>query len=288
MTLIAGSFVFEQSAVVAVTGADVSFQCGRKLPMWEAVEVGAGAEISGGPMANGARSYLAVRGGIRVKPELGSASTDLGGKFGGLSGRALRDGDVISVNSGQWSVASSQGEGQKASGQWSVASAQRGEGGRKIRKEVVEELRGSGAIRVTKGLQWEWFEETSRRDFFERGYEVTQQSNRAGLRLMGAEERATSQPSAGPLNGAPGSGELLSEGVPLGAIQVPANGQPIILFVDQQTTGGYPKIANVIAADLHRVGQMRPGDKVWFELVTVERALELLRATEKMLDEAFA
>jgi allophanate hydrolase subunit 2 len=75
--------------------------------------------------------------------------------------------------------------------------------------------------------------------------------------------------------------------VPLGAIQIPPNGHPIILFVDQQTTGGYPKIANVIAADLHRIGQLRPDDPVHFELVGIEQAVTLLRAQEKMLREAF-
>jgi antagonist of KipI len=78
-------------------------------------------------------------------------------------------------------------------------------------------------------------------------------------------------------------GQMISEGVPLGAIQIPAGGQPIILFVEQQTTGGYPKIANVIAADLPSIGQLRPRDEIRFEMVSLERARALIREQEALL-----
>src|SRR6202042_1974448 len=115
------------------------------------------------------------------------------------------------------------------------------------------------------------FSEGSLRSFYAGTYRVGEQSNRMGLRLEGA---AISQR---------GSREMITEGVSLGAIQVPAGGSPIILFVDQQTTGGYAKIANVISADLHRVGQLRPRDDIRFEQVTFDTARSLLIEQEKLL-----
>jgi antagonist of KipI len=101
-------------------------------------------------------------------------------------------------------------------------------------------------------------------------WEVLQDSDRMGLRLRGPSlDRHT--------------GHMLTEGVPLGAIQVPPDGQPIILFVEHQTTGGYPKIANVISADFHAVGQLRPRDPVRFEQISIEAALQLFEAQEEWL-----
>ena len=120
----------------------------------------------------------------------------------------------------------------------------------------------------------DWFSESSRRAFYAGKYRVSEQSNRMGLRLEGTR---VSQ-SAG--------GEMITEGISLGAVQVPTGGLPIILFVDQPTTGGYPKIANVISADLHRVGQLRPGDEIQFEQVTLEIARSLLIEQEKLLASA--
>jgi antagonist of KipI len=125
-------------------------------------------------------------------------------------------------------------------------------------------------IQVTKGPQWDWFTPASRDSFFGTVYRLTEECNRMGLRLEGS-----------PLETR--RGNMISEGVPLGAIQVPASGQPIILFVEQQTTGGYPKIANVISADLPSVGQLRPRDEIRFALVTPAAALALLREQEQRL-----
>jgi antagonist of KipI len=125
---------------------------------------------------------------------------------------------------------------------------------------------GGSTIRAVPGPQAEWFGE----EFWRTPYKVTEESNRMGIRLAGpALERH--------------AGQMLTEGVPLGAVQVPPNGQPIILFVEHQTTGGYPKIASVIAADLKVVGQLRPRDAACFERVSMEHALELLREQEQWL-----
>ncbi|HEU0122845.1 MAG TPA: biotin-dependent carboxyltransferase family protein [Bryobacteraceae bacterium] len=126
----------------------------------------------------------------------------------------------------------------------------------------------SKELRVTRGPQADWFD----CDRFAQGeYEVSTESNRMGLRLTG-EPIVSSH-----------DGQMVTEGVALGAIQVPAGGQPILLFVDQQTTGGYPKIANVITADLPSVGQLRPRDRIRFQFVSPEEALAALRAQEALL-----
>lgn len=121
-------------------------------------------------------------------------------------------------------------------------------------------------LRVTRGPQADWF----RRGLDGLTYHVREESNRMGLRLKGPRFLQR--------------GEMLTEGAPLGAVQIPPGGEPLILFVEHQTTGGYPKIANVISADFWRLGQLRPRDPVRFETVTFERARALLLEQEAWLD----
>lgn len=122
------------------------------------------------------------------------------------------------------------------------------------------------ALRVTAGPQAGFFGD----DFYQTEWSVTEESDRMGLRLHGPALQAH-------------SGHMLTEGVSLGAVQVPPDGQPIILFVEHQTTGGYPKIANVVSADLRAVGQLRPRHRLHFERVSMETALRLLREQEAWL-----
>ncbi|HLK47839.1 MAG TPA: biotin-dependent carboxyltransferase family protein [Bryobacteraceae bacterium] len=138
---------------------------------------------------------------------------------------------------------------------------------RRPRRESVSPPHlNDGALRVTEGPQAAWFGD----ELYRGSYAVQEESNRMGLRLRGS-------PIPSP------AGTMLTEGVTLGAVQIPPDGQPIILFVEHQTTGGYPKPASVISADLTRVGQLRPRDGVAFERVTLEQAWELLRAQEEWL-----
>jgi len=123
-----------------------------------------------------------------------------------------------------------------------------------------------GALRVTRGPQAEWFGD----ELYRGSWMVSEESNRMGLRLLG---EAIPSPA----------GHMLTEGVTLGAVQVPPGGQPIILFVEHQTTGGYPKPANVISADFWRLGQLRPRERTAFDSVTIEQALAALRAVEEWL-----
>ena len=214
------------------------------------VEVRAGQTLRLGATITGARCYLCVQGGIAVAPFLASAATHILTGLGGFEGRPLRKGDVLHIDSTSNTMPFS---------------------ARAIAPQASQLLYRREVLRVTPGPQADWFSESSLCSFYAGTYRVGEQSNRMGLRLEGATiaQQGTSQ--------------MITEGVSLGAIQVPAGGSPIILFVEQQTTGGYPKIANVISADLHRVGQLRPRDEIRFEQVTFDEARSLLIAQEKLL-----
>jgi len=137
---------------------------------------------------------------------------------------------------------------------------------------LIRQLVNRGTLRVTAGPQQAIFGDRSVRDLCSQPYVVSEDSNRLGLRLHGRAIEPVNDP------------KMLTEGAALGAIQIPPGGNPIILFVEHQTTGGYPKIANVISADLPALGQLRPRDEIRFELVTMQEAIELLKAQEEILN----
>jgi antagonist of KipI len=252
MTLLGATLTFEESVTVAITGAACECKLGPyTVPVNQAVEILPGSVLQCGSTTGGARCYIAIRGGFEVPLIMGSASTDVRGNFGGVEGRRLRKGDMLRV-----------GEPRT-----------RPPG--RLRGEVSGMLRGAGPVRVTRGAQCDWFNPDACAKFFGTSYLVSEQSDRAGLRLQG--EAISPRDKR----------QLLSDGIPLGAVQVPHDGQPIILFVDQQTTGGYPKIASVIAADMHRIGQLRPREEVRFAEVSIAEAVEALRAQERWLKDVF-
>lgn len=267
MTLLGGAFQFHAAGIVAVTGSDFgSMLDGAVVPPWQACEVNPGQTLRLGTTRSGARCYLCVRGGIQVKPFLGSASTHLLSRLGGHEGRALRKGDRLRIGHAR--------EGQGKETGKSACSTERADDSKRVRKvasKVLERLAPRKVLRVTPGPQSDWFTKVLQRVFYTSTYRVTEEANRMGLRLEGPGLPA----------GAPG--EMISEGVSLGAIQIAAGGLPIILFVEQQTTGGYAKIANVISADLHSLGQLRPRDEIRFELVSLATARKLLIEQEKLL-----
>jgi antagonist of KipI len=249
MTLVGGTFLFPEGAVVALTGSDFGATlAGAPVDRWTSIEVSPGQTLSLGPRRSGARSYLCVRGGISVKLFLGSASTHILSGLGGLEGRPLRKGDVLNIGAAHTSFRK-----------------------RSLSPRALQHLSPRQVLRVTPGPQCDWFPESAHSLFYTAAYRVSEESNRMGLRLEGQ-----------PIPSRIGE-EMITEGVSLGAIQVPEGGLPIVLFVEQQTTGGYPKIANVISADLHSVGQLRPRDEIRFERVGWDRARSLLRELEELL-----
>jgi antagonist of KipI len=254
MTLLGGTFLFAQGAVVALTGSDFGATVGGvPVELMKSVEISPGQILRLRHTRSGARCYLCVQGGIAVESFLGSASTHILSGLGGFEGRALRKGDVL--KSGH-----------------TVRFFRK----RKLGEQARERLAPRRILRVTPGPQAHWFPESSRQLFYRGMYRVTEESNRMGLRLVGPRLEIPCIPAGFP-------GEMVTEGVSLGAIQVPYGGLPIILFVEQQTTGGYPKIANVISADLPSLGQLRPRDEIRFELVGWEVARHLLREQEALL-----
>jgi len=252
MTLLGGTFVFPERAVVALSGSDFGASLDdQPVEMWKSVEVRQGQTLRLGATRTGARCYLCVRGGIDVKLFLGSASTHLLSGLGGFQGRALRAGDVLRIGT--------------ASGSFRTFRK------RSVSARAVTQLTPRKVLRVTPGPQSDRFSQEAQDAFYAGTYRVTEESNRMGLRLQGAAIASNA------------GGEMISEGVSLGAVQITVSGLPIILFVEQQTTGGYPKIANVISADLSSLGQLRPRDEIRFERVEMESARALLMDQEKLL-----
>ena len=275
MTLLGGSFQFQGACVAALTGSDFGATLdGVPVPAWESFEAKTGQTLRLGPTRSGARCYLCVRGGIATKLFLGSASTHLLSGLGGHEGRALRKGDVLKIGNAP------EGEKKETSkSACSTGSTHDSNRARRVLPKALELLAPRKVLRVTPGPQASWFPKAAQKVFYGSTYRVGEESNRMGLRLEGpvVSEGAHGDASAKVRR------EMISEGVSLGAIQIAAGGLPIILFVEQQTTGGYAKIANVISADLHSLGQLRPRDEIRFELVSFATARKLLVEQEKLL-----
>jgi len=249
MTLLGGTFLFPEGGVIALTGSDFGATLDEEpVGLWTSAEVRAGQRLRLGPTRSGARCYLSVQGGITVKPFLGSASTHLLSGLGGFEGRALRKGDVLSIG-----------------------DADRIFRKRRMAAHALRRLSPRKVLRVTVGVQADWFPDASLQLFHNNIYRVREDSNRMGLRMEGPPVPSRAD------------GEMITEGISLGAVQVPESGQPIVSFVEQQTTGGYPVIANVISADFSSVGQLRPRDEVRFERVEMNGARALLIEQEKLL-----
>lgn len=250
MTLSGGMFLFPDGAVICLAGANFGAQVdGKALELWRPHAILPGKRLALGPTRDFARCYLCVAGGVGVVDFLGSASTHLLSGLGGWEGRALRKGDVLQIGKLEKNIRR-----------------------RKLRAGVLDELKPGKTLRVTRGPQSGWFTEEARRTLLGDEFVVSEESNRIGLRLDGP--RLAWRENV----------EMISEGAPLGAIQVTPSGQAIILFVEQQTTGGYPRIANVVGADLHSVGQLRPRDAIRLEEVSLAKARALWIEQQSLLN----
>lgn len=233
---------FPEGGTIALTGAKFAARLGSGKPVsWnETLTLKAGERLTlDAVVESGFRCWLAVSGGLAVPPVLGSRSTFLPAGFGGLEGRALRAGDRLV-----------RGQRERDPGAWRASPP------------VVTE----GALRVVAGPQSEWFEDAGLTSFFGATYRAGSASDRRGIRLEGPPVARR-------------AGELPSQGVLPGAIQVPPDGRPIILGWDGPVTGGYPVVATVVSADWPRLAQLRPGDPVRFVTVAVEEARALAAAT---------
>jgi antagonist of KipI len=236
MTLTGDTVLFHSDAFIALAGSKFKIDLDEKpFPFWSGTYIQAGQVLTIGSTLSGARCYLCVRGGLQVKNIINSTSTHLTSEMGGLNGSILKKGDQIAFGNLSHVI-------------------------QPVKNMENYPFTNTATIRATKGLQWDWFDNQNRKLFFEKGYQVSTLSNRMGLRLSGQS-----------IFSSKGS-EIITEGMPLGAIQIPGDGQPILSFVEHQTTGGYPKLANVISADLYKVGQLKPGDQFKFQLIDFPEA----------------
>ncbi|GGO64669.1 biotin-dependent carboxyltransferase family protein [Bowmanella pacifica] len=230
-----------QDALISVTGAPLPLTIdGQGQPLWQSIRVKAGSLIDLGMQTAGLRTYLAVQGGFDITPAFGSTSTVLREGIGGLEGSKLKAGDKLPVGS--------------------VAAQGRL---RKLPASAIPDYPQELTAHLIPAYQYEAFSATSRAIFFSSTYQVSNQADRMGYRLQGASVPCSIS-------------SMLSEGIALGAVQVPADGQPIVLLNDRQTIGGYPKLGSVLSLDCARLGQCRPGAQIQFELISLEQAHNLL------------
>ena len=267
ITLLGPTIRFETDHLIALTGAYLSPTLdGRPVGLNRPVWVAAGTELAFGAPVAGSRAYLAVSGGAAVAPVLGSRSTYLGAGFGGLHGRALQAGDVLP------------GPGPTPAGQRlmeTLATSASPVIWRQARwtpnAELCPQPQNSPVIRALWGPEYAQFTAESQRAFWQEPFTVSTEADRMGYRLQGpALARNTKV-------------ELLSSAVTFGTVQVPPGGQPIVLMADHQTTGGYPRLAQVITADLSALAQLRPGQRLWFQEVSLLEAQALYLAQERQL-----
>ncbi|HUF80969.1 MAG TPA: biotin-dependent carboxyltransferase family protein [Burkholderiales bacterium] len=255
ITVIGPELEFEEESLVAVSGAEFKGSFPHNRP----VLAPAGSRYNVGRAMRGARAYLAVAGGFAVEPVLGSRSTFLPGQFGGIQGRALRHGDVLPLRDPSTSTRfGSLKKTRDGSVRWSAPPLTLPD-----REPVL--------LHVLEGQHFESFEPAAQRAFFEAVWRISPDSNRMGFRL------------AGPALARAESDEVLSGPTCLGTVQVPANGVPIVLMADHQTTGGYPRIAEIASADVPRLAQLAPGGTVHFARCDLGMAAELRRHMNERL-----
>ncbi|MEO8257095.1 MAG: biotin-dependent carboxyltransferase family protein [Acidobacteriota bacterium] len=245
---------FDDERLIAVSGAEFDADLdGRRVAPDQPCAAGPGSRLAFGSRRRGTRAYVAVAGGIAVAPVFGSRATHVGSRLGGFDGRPLRTGDRLPLGL-KWERTPFQGSGPRT-----------------LLRQARPVPHGHAVVRVLVGPQADYFTGEALAALQASPYSIGQSSDRMGFRLEGTR--------LGHLRGA----DIISDATPMGAIQVPASGLPILLMADRQTTGGYPKIATVITADLGLAGQLGPGDTLSFAVCSPGEALAALIAQERAL-----
>jgi len=247
MTMVGPSLCFLESSVIAVSGANLTPTLdGEKIPMWASVFVEKGQELSFGKPKHGARAYLAIAGGIQSKEILHSRSTYTKAKIGGLNGHALEAGDLVpGLNLSAEELAKRKGK--------------------ILSKNVRPFYQSHHLVRVIPDEQEILFTEKALSTFYTHSFKVTPQSDRMGYRIQGKKLTFNTEV------------DILSDAVAFGSIQVPSDGDPIILMADRQTTGGYPKIGTIISHDLWKVAQLLPGQTLSFQRSSIKEGHRWLK-----------
>jgi len=248
MTLVGGTFEFTKPTTITLTGGKMNAKLNgnNNIAMNKAIPIQAGDVLACGAIRNGVRSYLCIKGGIDVPVVMGSRSTYLKAGIGGYKGRALKAGDELPYIESKPFIQASQVN--------------------------CTAFYKDGPIRMLKGTEWDRFNNDIQKAFLENSFDISLEADRMGYRIIPKESITIDEPI-----------QLISEAVTFGTIQMPPNGEPIILMADRQTTGGYPKIGQVIAADLHRLAQLGPKQEIEFQVVSIEEAEHLYEKFEKGL-----
>jgi antagonist of KipI len=263
ITLLGPTLEFESDHLLALGGADLGAHLDREpVPPWRPCVAQAGSVLSFTGARSGCRAYLALAGGIAVPEVLGSRSTDLRARIGGLGGRALAAGDVLET-----------GAPSPHARRWLAELAARA---RRVAdwgagRSLLVVGTAEPVVRALRGIDHDLFGAASRAALFDAAFQVSAQSDRMGYRLEGP-RLTLDQPR-----------ELLSAPTALGTVQVPAGGSPIVLMADRQSVGGYPRIAQVITADLSLLAQAAPGTRVRFREIRLAEAQALYLARERDL-----
>ena len=243
-TMLGPQICFHAANAIAITGGDLGPTIDNQpIPNYAAIRVEAGQVLRFAGLRSGCRAYIAFAGGLDIAPVMGSRSTYMKAKIGGVEGRKLQKDDVIKFRKPNPDL--------------------RGLNIRHISPEFVPRLEYK--LRVVLGPQDDMFTEHGIGTFLSESYVVTPEFDRMGCRLDGEIIEHKGE-----------SGDIISDGIAFGAIQVPTAGKPIIMLSDRQTTGGYTKIANVISADFRILAQLKAGDRVRFAQVSVAAAQDAL------------
>lgn len=233
LTLKGGKYRFESDAIIALTGALLNPKInGLEVEMNRSLKIKKGDELEFGFAKRGARAYLAVRGILNIHKVMGSFSTYNLGNFGGFEGRTLQKGDIV-----EW---------KEVESVFKEIEAPKGQ---------IPYFSSKVSLRIMRGLEWEWLDKEAQKKLLSSTFKVSSKSNRMGIRLEGKSLQTPTR-------------EMVSSPVIPGIIQLPPNGNPIILMKDGQTIGGYPRIAKVLDEDLWRLGQVKARDTIRFKLIT--------------------
>lgn len=253
ITLLGPTLEVLEDTIVAVTGAKMTpLVNGMKCDCWSSFPLRKGDILSFDYPSSGARAYLSIAGGFLGEFALGSYSTYTRGKIGGIHGRRLEKGDILSCGLPL---------------QFPKTQI--------VPNELIPVYLSEEEIRVVLGPQHDYFSHGAIERFLTSVFTITKDSDRMGYKLDGPEIRATEEH------------DIITDGLVPGAIQVPSNGQPIIMMKDAQTTGGYAKIAVTITADLSKLAQLKPGDRVRFKSVDIKEAYRALKDQERVLKEIY-
>jgi antagonist of KipI len=268
ITMIGPSLELEKGTLISITGGNISPTInGKKIPMGRPVYLKEDCVLNFGACIAGCRSYLAIAGGFDVPEVMESKSTYLRAQFGGFNGRTLKKGDILNI--GAKSVAAIKiieklqemtHKGEFVAPSWYMGDA------------TVDNT-NSTIIRVFKDRQFDNISEESINKFFNSEFKVDNKSDRMGYRLCGEKIELKERL------------EMISEEVSIGTIQIPPDGNPIILLADRQTTGGYPKIAHVVSVDIQKIVQLKPNSKIKFKQISLKEAERLYFEREKYINE---